>query len=260
MMMMMTIILLLLSIVTNISLAASSSSCTVDDYIANTPSCPNECAQCEAMNWDPDDISCQRCFCATTKRMPSRPIVGYGMCHMYNSRSCCIPVFDAEIQEHFEILLDAGDRCALELREQKNRLRELFCLACSPKQPLYLVNGTLQICKSFAESVNPTLFDACGMVKVAERGTPSLGDDSVLPSLEWDGYESFINDACGAKPPFLEDFGVHIVDDSVEGHGICYGSTTSSSSSSSVSSSSSSPLFLWATTTTVIFIFSTYFS
>ena len=209
----------------------NANSCTTNDYIQNTPACPNECDECERNNWDESHVSCQRCFCASTKRMPSRPIVGYDMCHMYNSRSCCIPVFDVEIQEHFEILLDAGDRCALELRAQKNRLRELFCMACSPHQPLYLVNGTLQICKSFAESVNPTLFDECGMIKVEERGMPSLGDDSVLPSDEWDGYESFINDDCGAKPPFLEDFGVHIVDDSIENHAPCYGSSRSPSSS-----------------------------
>lgn len=144
---------------------------------------------------------------------------------MFNERSCCIPVFDTEILEHYETLLDAGDRCSQELLHHKRKLRQLFCLACSPDQPKYLVNGTLQICRSFAEDIAPSNFDSCGLIKVVERGMPSLGDDSVYPSNEWDGYESFINDECGAKPPFLEDFGVHIVDDSVEDHSACFGTS-----------------------------------
>ena len=79
-------------VVVNVIHRVDANSCTASDYIQNTAACPNECDECERNNWDERHVSCQRCFCASTKRMPSRPIVGYDMCHMYNSRSCCIPV------------------------------------------------------------------------------------------------------------------------------------------------------------------------
>ena len=37
-----------------------------------------------------------------------------------------------------------------------------------------------------------------------------------MPSLQWGGYEAFLGDSCGAKPPFLEDYGIAIIDDAVD--------------------------------------------
>jgi len=216
-------------IVSSVCVAVARASCTVQDYISNTPQCRNTCAECEATGWNPDSRACANCHCALTQKMPQKPIVELTMCHMHSSRACCIPVFDTEILEHYEILLDAGDRCAQELTQAKRKLRDLFCLACSPDQPKYLIDGKLHICRSFAEEVHPEKFDGCGLIKVEERGMPALGDDSVFPSLEWDGYESFINDQCGAKPPFLEDYDVVIVDDDQEGHAPCFGISAAAS-------------------------------
>jgi hypothetical protein len=124
-----------------------------------------------------------------------------------------------EIEEHYSILVEAGDRCLQELVKPKLFLRDLFCMACSPYQPDYLVNGTLRICKSLADEITPSKFDECGMMQVGERGMEVYGDDTVMPSLTWATTLAFLQDATGAKPPFLEDYQLVIVDDNTN----CFG-------------------------------------
>ena len=222
-----SLLLLLLGVHVALRSCVVRASCSVEDRIANTPQCPNTCDACKEANYNPDNPSCATCHCLLTQRPPQKPIVGLTACHMHSERSCCVPVFDNDILDYYETLNDVGERCALELREAKFYLREIFCLACSPDQPKYLVNGTVQICQSFAEKVAPSHFDECGLLKVTERGMPALGDDAVFPSIEWDGYESFLNDQCGAKPPFFGDYAIEIVDDSVANHDPCFGEVSS---------------------------------
>jgi len=217
-----------------ISRQISEAFCTIEDRIANTPQCPNTCEACAEHGYNVDSPHCATCHCLLTQRPPQRTIVGLTACPMHSARSCCIPVFDNDILDYYETLNDVGERCAQELREAKSYLREIFCLACDPDQPKYLVNGAVQICKSFAEKIAPTHFDECGLLKVTERGMPALGDDAVFPSIEWDGYESFLNDQCGAKPPFFGDYGITIVDDSVANHGPCFGEISSGVAAASV--------------------------
>ena len=121
-------------------------------------------------------------------------------CHIFPDQSCCLPAQDNEIEEHYFNLLDAGDICAKESSMAKDALKQIFCAACSPKEPdyLYTAGGTtyFKICSSLAKKVAPeqidvktgaTLrpFDECGMVVVEERGAPCKGDDVVVPSQHW---------------------------------------------------------------------------
>ena len=52
-------------------------------------------------------------------------------CHMFPEQSCCLPAQDAEIEEHYFNLLDAGDICAKQSSMAKDALKLVFCAACS---------------------------------------------------------------------------------------------------------------------------------
>ena len=108
---------------------------------------------------------------------------------MFPEQSCCLPAQDAEIEEHYFNLLDAGDICAKQSSMAKDALKLVFCAACSPRQPEYTVEAGgktyFRICSSLVDKVQPKDFDNCGMVRVAERGAPCAGDDVVVPSDCW---------------------------------------------------------------------------
>eukprot|EP00941_MAST-03F_sp_MAST-3F-sp1_P001897 g1897.t1 len=188
--------------------------CEVTDYIQNHSVCRNDCSTCRQNDIGTGDSysNCKHCYCHLTQQPPKPSKVALNLCYQHTKSSCCLPVFDAEIEEHYNILLDAGDRCLQELVKPKLHLRDLFCMACSPYQPDYLVDGKLRICKSLADEITPEKFDQCGMMKVEERGMEALGDDSVMPSLQWANVLEFIKDETGAKPPFLEDYEIEIVE------------------------------------------------
>lgn len=124
--------------------------------------------------------------CAASGRPPRMPRHALKFCHIFPDKSCCIPAQDAEIEEHYFTLLDAGDICAKESSMAKDALKMIFCAACSPKQPDYIdEDGSFKICSNLAEKVAPEQFDDCGMVRVAERGNLCGGDDVVVPSDQW---------------------------------------------------------------------------
>lgn len=209
--------------------ATCCNTCGEGDYANNQWPCLNDCDTCVAPS-DPKygtAEDCQKCFCGSTGMRSRKMKVPLNICHMFNEDSCCIPVFDTEIDEHYQNLLEAGDRCIQELVKPKLYLRDIFCMACSPLQPSYTVNGTLRICASLVDELHPEFFDDCGMVQVAARGELCDGDDSVLPSATWgtgrEGAVTFIKDKNGgAYPPFLEGFDdeIIVVEDNVD----CYGS------------------------------------
>lgn len=202
-------------------------------------------------------------------------------CSMYPEETCCVPAQDAEIEEHFFNLLDAGDVCDKEASKAKDGLRSIFCFGCNPVSIDYEDRdlGVIKICNKIASDIKPEYFDECGMVRVEERGDLCSGDDVVIPSRYWPtcaegevsnsnlavqgfpeqeedsclpvvggsvtvdgavlngvkgclingtlpstgsytntdafschGYWKILNDNAGAKPPFMEDFVVAIVD------------------------------------------------
>jgi len=220
-------------------------------------------------------------ICAAALRPKKPPTHALKFCHIFPDESCCLPAQDAEIEEHYFNLLDAGDICAKESSMAKDALKKIFCASCSPRQPDYVTeDNKFRICSSLAERVKPRCFDDCGMVRVAERGNLCAGDDVIVPSKYWEscpdgsavkfedegavgwgggcapyddatmstldqmkccdgttaadcvntkynnsqgqeqtaqpysctGYYKFINDDTGAKPPFLDDFEIEIVE------------------------------------------------
>jgi len=124
--------------------------------------------------------------CAASQRAPQAPTHSLKFCHIFPDKSCCLPSQDAEIEEHYFNLLDAGDICAKESSMAKDALKKIFCASCSPLQPDYVSeDGKFRICSSLAERVKPTCFDDCGMIRVAERGNLCAGDDNIVPSKYW---------------------------------------------------------------------------
>lgn len=159
---------------------------------------------------------------------------------MFPEQSCCLPAQDAEIEEHYFNLLDAGDICAKQSSMAKDALKLVFCAACSPRQPEYNAEvgdkTYFRVCSSLVDKVQPADFDNCGMVRVAERGAPCAGDDVVVPSEQWktnttacglavedgsslthyeylscNGTHKFLADESGAFPPFLDGQSIQIV-------------------------------------------------
>lgn len=139
---------------------------------------------------------------------PSAPKHALKFCHIFPDKSCCLPAQDNEIEEHYFNLLDAGDICAKESSMAKDALKQIFCAACSPREPEYLLQDGdttyFKICSGLADKVRPEKitdasgvsvptsnpFDACGMVVVEERGAVCKGDDVVVPSQHWKNCKS----------------------------------------------------------------------
>jgi hypothetical protein len=126
-------------------------------------------------------------LCAATGKEAKMPRHALKFCHIFPDKSCCLPAQDAEIEEHYFTLLDAGDICAKESSMAKDALKMIFCAACSPEQPRYVnrADGAFKICSNIAKKVKPAEFDECGMVRVEERGDLCAGDDVVVPSEQW---------------------------------------------------------------------------
>merc|ERR1719231_1101475 len=142
-------------------------------------------------------------ICAAALRPKKPPTHALKFCHIFPDESCCLPAQDAEIEEHYFNLLDAGDICAKESSMAKDALKKIFCASCSPEQPTYVdaATNTFKICSSLAKRVRPTCFDDCGMVRVAERGNLCAGDDVVVPSKTWwDCADGNYADSAGETP------------------------------------------------------------
>lgn len=190
--------------------------------------------------WSSSTEPASKLTCDAKKSAPSQPKHALKFCHIFPDSNCCLPAQDAETEEHYFNLLDAGDICAKESSMAKDALKLVFCAACSPRQPEYIKEIDNQkyfrMCTGLAEKVQPKEFDHCGMVRVEERGSPCKGDDVVIPSDQWpnvttppqgakvtecsaqDGSSlahtdykicssehAFITDQSGAYPPFLPD-------------------------------------------------------
>jgi hypothetical protein len=122
---------------------------------------------CSSMNPNPSP----KC-CAASKSLPKNPKFALKFCNMFPDQSCCLPAQDAEIEEHYFNLIDAGEICAKEASSAKDALKRIFCASCSPNQPSYIHDGKFRICSSLARAIDPMFFDDCGLVVVVERGLP----------------------------------------------------------------------------------------
>lgn len=197
--------------------------CDKSDYISDYTYCENDCSTCVTATGSFE--TCKNCYCKITEAHPKPSKVALNLCYQHTKNSCCLPVFDWEIDEHYSLLVTAGDRCVQELVKPKLHLRDLFCMVCDPQSPKYIKNGVVRICRSLADEIAPSKFDQCGMLKVEERGMEAKGDDVVVPSLEWADAKTFLNSNQGAKPAFFEDYSVEIIEDNID----CYGHVSLSS-------------------------------
>jgi hypothetical protein len=119
------------------------------------------------------------------------------------------------------------------IRQVYDTLQYLLCFGCDPKQPSY-INQTsvpgdvplvfeIRVCETFASNLLLHDFDECGLIVAADRYAPTcLGDDTVIPSEEWDDTLSFMNDDTAGKPVLFEnsslvEYSVVIVDDPIIG-------------------------------------------
>lgn len=168
------------------------------------------------------DTEGNTCFALEGK--PEQPTYKLPMCKMYNEKSCCAPIHDAETQWAYETLVDVADRCLQYVNEEHFALREFFCIVCDSEQSRYTsmvadpgdaltdanlqgtlsqeVVGEIRICKSFADRVWFNAgddYDRCGFIiytdadpvsgdtKIVPFGdvNPATGDDPILPSKYW---------------------------------------------------------------------------
>jgi hypothetical protein len=158
---------------------------------------------------------------------PARiPKMGLGFCsRVFPFENCCVPVYDEEIREYYDYLVQTSDLCGSTSTESTRALQYLFCLACSDKQPNYLIEEgietadddsggnytlySLVICESLVRLLYPENFDDCGFVVPTARGDDCAGDDTVIPSEYWgsgeEGALNFLNDEAGGKPPLFWD-------------------------------------------------------
>jgi hypothetical protein len=158
--------------------------------------------------------------CYALEGPPEQPTYKLPMCKMYNEKSCCAPIHDAETQWAYETLVDVADRCLQYVNEEHFVLREFFCVTCDADQSRYTsvigdldspftdpkatqtnnneVVGEIRICKSFGDRVwyhGGKDYDRCGFMiytsgddaKIEPFGDvhPATGDDPILPSKYW---------------------------------------------------------------------------
>jgi len=138
--------------------------------------------------------------CAVSTFPPAKNSRALKFCHIFPDTSCCLPAHDAEIEEYYYTLLDAGDLCAKEPSQAKDALRSIFCLGCDPNSGRSFSKSDpdndydmITVCSGLAEQVAPYHFDDCGMVLVEERGCaggPECGDDTIIPSRQWFSCET----------------------------------------------------------------------
>jgi hypothetical protein len=100
-------------------------------------------------------------------------------CNWYYQSSCCLPSHDADIQQKFLTLIEAGETCAKYNNEAKMFLSAAFCYGCDPKEPLHFTpplnkeffqaEKSVKICSELAEKIHPDFFMDCGMTLPDDR-------------------------------------------------------------------------------------------
>mmetsp|Transcript_2313 Transcript_2313/g.3555 ORF Transcript_2313/g.3555 Transcript_2313/m.3555 type:complete len:234 (-) Transcript_2313:122-823(-) len=162
--------------------------------------------------------------CYLTESPPRAKGIAISFCEsMSPNENCCVPAFDEEMREEFNLLTGTSDLCVSTVTESKLALHFWFCFGCSDQQPKALEHkGTvndddggpyeqyeIHVCSDFAKLLYPENFDDCGLIIPGERGNICSDDDTVMPSTYWgkgkDGAENFLNDDVGGKPPLFTD-------------------------------------------------------
>jgi hypothetical protein len=121
-------------------------------------------------------------------------------CNWYNSKSCCLPAHDADINGKFLALIEAGPACAKFQNAAKRFLSFVFCYACDPEEPLHFSTPldtrffdagtkTVKICASVAANMAPKLFSDCGLSLPDDRETICSPNSPVVPHKVWPGCQ-----------------------------------------------------------------------
>ncbi|KAI9997546.1 hypothetical protein PInf_001461 [Phytophthora infestans] len=120
--------------------------------------------------------------CACLQDPPKKNIQPLVFCNWYNTKSCCLPVHDADINGKFLALIEAGPACEKFQNAAKRFLSFAFCYACDPEEPTHFTTPldthffdantkTVKICASVALNMAPTLFSDCGLLLPDSRET-----------------------------------------------------------------------------------------
>lgn len=161
--------------------------------------------------------------CVALEGKPEQPTYKLPMCKMYNEKSCCAPIHDAETQWAYETLVDVADRCLQYVNEEHFALREFFCIVCDSDQSRYTsmvedmgaaetdsnlkgilntdVAGEIRVCKSFADRVwfhAGDDYDRCGFIIYTDG--EDLGDADNLGELTKIVPFGDVNPATGDDP------------------------------------------------------------
>lgn len=137
-----------------------------------------------------------------------KPFPSLTQCYKFNTLACCVSGHDSHIKSTYEGLLSST--CVREFPE----LEYYMCLGCNDRQPEYMGNNTVYVCKKFAEKLfdkDPTIYDGCGL-----NLQPTLSDGSqastssfILPSRHYPNSTIFLNDV---KPPYFEGYNIEVVE------------------------------------------------
>ncbi|KAF4130233.1 hypothetical protein GN958_ATG20648 [Phytophthora infestans] len=136
--------------------------------------------------------------CACLQDPPKKNIQPLVFCNWYNTKSCCLPVHDADINGKFLALIEAGPACEKFQNAAKRFLSFAFCYACDPEEPTHFTTPldthffdantkTVKICASVALNMAPTLFSDCGLLLPDSRETICSPNSPVVPHKVWTG-------------------------------------------------------------------------
>ncbi len=169
--------------------------------------------------------------CNLTLEFPNDPKPSLSQCYNFNDLSCCNSVHDYFIKQKLINLLTSN--CLTKYPELNN----LFCLFCSPYQPFFASNSTvnsnnrqtIKLCKGFLDQLwtpssnysegvifdlnSPTnKFDNCGFQRVSDNLANGYitRQDFIRPSTEYLNVTDFLYKI---KIPFAEDFDFEIIDE-----------------------------------------------
>jgi hypothetical protein len=79
------------------------------------------------------------------------------------------------------VYVGVSELCASVTTLSHIHLRYLYCYACSPHEAksTNATTNTISICPEFAEKLDPSAYDNCGLAIPGERGNICAGDDIV---------------------------------------------------------------------------------
>ncbi|KAG2529401.1 hypothetical protein BBO99_00001560 [Phytophthora kernoviae] len=134
--------------------------------------------------------------CECLQDPPKKNVQPLVFCNWHNSKSCCLPAHDADINGKFLALIEAGPACAKYQNAAKRFLSIAFCYACDPEEPMHFSTPldtrffnastkSVKICSSVAANMAPKLFADCGLTLPDDRETMCSPNSAVVPHKVW---------------------------------------------------------------------------